>query len=42
MGAPNYVLELNATKETTIARYLRKEGLEALNPEDEEETARIT
>jgi hypothetical protein len=31
MGVPNYILELNATKQTTISRYLKKEGIEALN-----------
>jgi hypothetical protein len=41
MGVPNYILELNATKQTVIDRYLKKEGQETLNEEDEDEVNKI-
>lgn len=41
MGAPNYLLLLNATRSTCEDRYKVKEGIDEINPEDEEEKAKI-
>ena len=37
MGPPDYLLVLNATRATCEERYKIKEGIDEINPEDEEE-----
>ena len=37
MGAPNYVISLKAEKEFVLKKYLTKNDLEALDPENAEE-----
>ena len=41
MGAPNYFLCVHATRKTVEDRYKVREGVDELNPEDEEEKAKI-
>jgi len=41
MGPPDYLLVLNATRATCEDRYKIKEGIDEINPEDEEEKAKI-
>ncbi len=41
MGAPSYLLLPNASRQTVIDRYLKSEGMDAFNEEDEEEKAKL-
>jgi hypothetical protein len=37
VGVPNYILELNATKDTVKSKYMLREQMDAFNEEDADE-----
>jgi hypothetical protein len=41
VGVPNYILELNATKESVKNKYMVREQMDAFNEEDADELEKL-